>query len=70
MFIKYIKENQRGVLVRLGRIVKVVQPGLRIIIPFIDRLDVVNLNEKIPNWKMLSAEQFEERLKNILYGKN
>ena len=41
--IKIIKQYERGVLFRLGRVVGVREPGLRVIIPFIDVLHRVSL---------------------------
>ena len=41
--IKIVTEYQRGVQFRLGRVIGVKQPGLRIIIPIIDRLVKVSL---------------------------
>ena len=41
--IKIIRQYERGVLFRLGRVVGVREPGLRVIIPFIDVLHRVSL---------------------------
>ncbi|MCG2710179.1 MAG: slipin family protein, partial [Thermodesulfovibrionales bacterium] len=41
--IKILKEYERGVVFRLGRIIPVKGPGLIIIIPFIDKLVRVSL---------------------------
>ena len=40
---KVVQQYQRGVLFRLGRVIGVREPGLRIIIPIIDRLPRVSL---------------------------
>lgn len=41
--IKIIKQYERGVLFRLGRVVGIREPGLRVIIPFVDVLHRVSL---------------------------
>jgi len=41
--LKVVQQYERGVLFRLGRVIGVRQPGLRIIIPIIDRLPRVSL---------------------------
>ena len=43
MSIKIVRQYERGVLFRLGRVVAVRMPGLRFIIPVIDRLQLVSL---------------------------
>ncbi|MFZ0324030.1 MAG: slipin family protein [Actinomycetes bacterium] len=41
--VKIVKQYQKGVLFRLGRVIGVRDPGLRLIIPFVDVLDRVSL---------------------------
>jgi regulator of protease activity HflC (stomatin/prohibitin superfamily) len=41
--LKVVKQYERGVLFRLGRVIGIREPGLRIIIPIIDRLPRVSL---------------------------
>ena len=41
--LKVVQQYERGVLFRLGRVIAVRDPGLRIIIPIIDRLPRVSL---------------------------
>ncbi len=43
MSIKIVRQYERGVLFRLGRVVAVRVPGLRFIIPVVDRLQLVSL---------------------------
>ena len=43
MAVNILKEYERGVLFRLGRLAGVKGPGLVFIIPFIDRLRIVDL---------------------------
>ena len=41
--IRIVRQYERGVLFRFGRLVGVREPGLRFIIPFVDRLRLVSL---------------------------
>lgn len=43
MSIRIVQQYENGVHFRLGRVIGVRQPGLRLIIPVIDRLDLVSL---------------------------
>ena len=43
MAVKIVKQYERGVLFRLGRVIGVREPGLRLIIPFVDVLHRVSL---------------------------
>ena len=43
MSIKIVRQYEQGVLFRLGRVVAVRRPGLRFIIPVVDRLQLVSL---------------------------
>ena len=43
MSIKIVRQYERGVLFRLGRVIAVRMPGLRFIIPVVDRLQLVSL---------------------------
>jgi regulator of protease activity HflC (stomatin/prohibitin superfamily) len=41
--IKIVKQYERGVVLRFGRLVGVRQPGFNVIIPFVDRMTKVTL---------------------------
>jgi regulator of protease activity HflC (stomatin/prohibitin superfamily) len=43
MSIRIVRQYEKGVLFRLGRVIGVKDPGLRLIIPIIDRLPLVSL---------------------------
>src|SRR6266508_1743876 len=45
--IKIVRPYQRGVVERLGRYKTTVDPGLRIIVPFIDRMLLVDMREQV-----------------------
>ena len=63
--ITIIAENRRGAVFRFGRFFQVLGPGLRIMLPYIDSVKSVNLNEKIPGWQGLSESEIQEKVKNI-----
>ena len=54
-----INENQRGALFRLWRFVKIIGPGMIVVLPSIDQLIKVELNDKVPGWQGLNPEQLE-----------
>lgn len=66
--LKIINENQRGVLFRLGRFEKVIGPGLVFTLPSLDRLLKIDLNEKVPGWQGLSADQLDAKVKELALG--
>lgn len=41
--LKIVNQYERGIVFRLGKVIGVKEPGLRIIIPFIDRMVKVSL---------------------------
>jgi regulator of protease activity HflC (stomatin/prohibitin superfamily) len=45
--IKIVRPYQRGVVERLGRYKGTVDPGLRIIVPFVDRIHMVDMREQV-----------------------
>ena len=46
MAVRIVKQYENGVLFRLGRVIGERQPGLRLIIPFIDVLHRISLRIK------------------------
>lgn len=60
-----IGENQRIVVFRLGRYAATGGPGLRLIVPFIDRAVVVSFAESVPGWESLSAAELEVKVREI-----
>ncbi len=63
---KVLEKNHRGVLFRLGRFEKILEPGFHLVLPYFDRLFKVNVDDKIPMWKGLTAEELEEKLKEAV----
>ncbi|HSB05643.1 MAG TPA: SPFH domain-containing protein [Thermodesulfobacteriota bacterium] len=67
--LKILREDERMVVFRLGRFLKVVGPGWAWLIPFIDKGAKVNLNRDIPGWQVLSKAELDERLKALVMDK-
>lgn len=57
-----VQENQRVVVIKLGRIERVLGPGLCFVLPFVDIPVLVNLDAHISNWPVLSSEKLNEIL--------
>jgi regulator of protease activity HflC (stomatin/prohibitin superfamily) len=68
--VKFLKNNERMVVFRLGRFVNIVGPALVLLIPILYKGVKVNLSEKIPGWKALSKEELEEKIKSIVMEEN
>ncbi len=47
--VKIINQSQKGVVLRLGKFKSVVEPGLNLIIPFIESLIIVDIRERVIN---------------------
>ena len=62
MFRKYLRANQRAVVFRLGKLVKVVGPGLVVTIPVLDQVHVVELDEVLPGWQGLGKQEVEQQV--------
>ena len=60
--IRSVPENGRLVVVRLGKPCHVVGPGLRYILPFLNRVYRVDLETTIPEWQTLSEADIAQRL--------
>ena len=61
--IRIVREDQRIVVLRLGRFLKVVGPGLVWLIPVLDRGIKVNLTSDFPGWQALPKIELEEKIK-------
>jgi regulator of protease activity HflC (stomatin/prohibitin superfamily) len=66
--IKLAGEYERLFVFRSGRLVRIVGPGLWPVIPFVEKYVRVNLreiNEKIPGWRALPKEVLWEKIKAL-----
>ena len=63
------KEDERLVILRLGKLIGVGHPGMNIIVPFLDRAIRVNV-KRIAGWERLSESELEKKVVDIaLSGK-
>jgi regulator of protease activity HflC (stomatin/prohibitin superfamily) len=61
--VRIVREDQRMVVLRIGRFLKVAGPGLVWLIPVIDRGIKVNLTRDYPGWQALAQIELEEKIK-------
>jgi regulator of protease activity HflC (stomatin/prohibitin superfamily) len=61
-----VHAGERGVLFRHGKFVKIIEPGLCMIIPMTDILMKVNIAAKIPGCEGFSEEQIREKLESLI----
>ena len=64
--INIVKENERIVVFRSGRFLKIGCPGLVLSIPIVDKIKRVNLDKLIPNWKAITDDDINDRIKKYI----
>ena len=70
MAIKIVKEYERGVIFRLGRLVGARGPGLFIIIPFVDSMTKVDLRVvtmDVPSQEVITRDNVTVRVNAVVY---
>ncbi len=70
MAIKIVAEYERGVILRLGRLVGAKGPGLFLIIPFIDRMTKVDLRVvtmDVPSQEVITRDNVTVRVNAVVY---
>ena len=70
MTIKIVKEYERGVIFRLGRLVGAKGPGLFLIIPFIDsmvRVDLRVVTMDVPSQEIITKDNVTVRVNAVVY---
>lgn len=65
MGVRIIEEHERGVVFRLGRFRRVMEPGFHWIVVGVDRLERVELSAVVPEWRSLTREQVEAKLREL-----
>jgi regulator of protease activity HflC (stomatin/prohibitin superfamily) len=68
--IKMVRPYQRGVVERLGKYKETVDPGLRIIVPFIDRMTLVDMREQVidvPPQEVITSDNVVVSVDAVLY---
>ena len=67
-----IKQYERGVVFRLGKITGVLDPGLHIVAPFINRVEVINLQVSqrgLPPQEVVSNDKVSLKILVVVYYK-
>ncbi len=64
--LKIVREHERLVIYRVGRLCRIVGPGLVVLIPFIDKGVKVNLAETFPGWQCLSQRELDENIREYM----
>src|SRR5262245_48045262 len=68
--VQVLQEYERGVVFRLGRFTAVKEAGLRLIIPFIDRMVTVSLREivmDVPPQDVITLDNVSVKVSAVLY---
>ncbi len=64
--IKKLKEYERAVVFRLGKIMGTVGPGMIYVTPLIDRMVRVDLNKLLPGWQGLPKDELNQRVQALV----
>ena len=67
--VRVVREGQRMTLLRLGKFNNLLSPGLHIIVPFIEKTSVIDLNAEMPGYKGLSSEQIGDKIVEDKFGR-
>ena len=67
--LKILREDERLVIIRLGRLFKIMGPGIVVILPLIDRGIRVNLSRDLPGWQGLPKVELDEKIKALVLSK-
>jgi regulator of protease activity HflC (stomatin/prohibitin superfamily) len=70
MSVKIVTEYERGVILRLGRLVGAKGPGLFLIIPFIDRMTKIDLRVvtmDVPSQEVITRDNVTVRVNAVVY---
>jgi regulator of protease activity HflC (stomatin/prohibitin superfamily) len=68
--VKIVRPNQRGVVERLGKYHATAEPGLRFIIPFVDRIRIVDMREQVvdvPPQEVITADNVVVSVDAVVY---
>jgi len=61
--VKVVRDGTRLVVFRLGRLASIREPGLNLIIPFVETGKVVDLDAELPGWASLPAAELDKRIR-------
>jgi regulator of protease activity HflC (stomatin/prohibitin superfamily) len=68
--VKVVRPNQRGVVERLGKYHTTAEPGLRFIVPFADRIRIVDMREQVvdvPPQEVITADNVVVSVDAVVY---
>jgi regulator of protease activity HflC (stomatin/prohibitin superfamily) len=68
--VRIVRPNQRGVVERLGRFHVTAEPGLRFIIPFVDKLRLVDMREQVvdvPPQEVITSDNVVVSVDAVVY---
>ncbi|NQT48980.1 MAG: slipin family protein, partial [Chloroflexi bacterium] len=68
--VKIVAQYERGVVLRLGRFIGIKDPGLRIIIPLIDRMikiDTRVVTMDVPEQEVITKDNVTVRVNAVVY---
>jgi regulator of protease activity HflC (stomatin/prohibitin superfamily) len=69
MSLKTLREDERLVVIRLGRFFKITGPVMVMILPLIDLGIRVNLSSDLPGWQGPSKIELEEKIRALVLSK-
>jgi regulator of protease activity HflC (stomatin/prohibitin superfamily) len=64
--IRNARENERVVVFRLGRFLRLQHPGRFWVIPFLDKTARVDLDARVPGWRSLDSIEVDRRVEDLL----
>ncbi len=70
MSVKILREYERGVILRLGRLVATRGPGLVIVVPFLEqmiRMDVRTITHDVPSQDVITRDNVSVKVSAVLY---
>jgi tetratricopeptide (TPR) repeat protein len=67
--VQLVRSEQRMIVERFGAYNRTCGPGWHLIMPFVDRRIMVQINEFLPAWKAYGEEQLREKLVHDYYQK-
>jgi regulator of protease activity HflC (stomatin/prohibitin superfamily) len=68
--IKIVNQYERGIILRLGKFNKVVDPGLVILIPIVDRIILIDIREvpmNLPSQEVITADNITIKVSAVVY---
>ncbi len=66
MSLRIVREHERYVIYRFGKLFKISGPGLLLLMPVVDKGIKVNLAETFPGWQCLSQNELEQKIREYV----